>query len=210
MEKETSCINSRAILDYIKEHNNGDCSDLLKDLDPEIDALPDPESFLRDPHNWISCTVVSKLYKRARLILDDQLAPYKIGQYAVEKIDLGVRSLIIKNLWSHNRVLKNAQRINAKWNRNKEVELVQIKRNDAIVRLHWNHRMDVSKDICLNNQGVFTYVPTTWGADPLTLKEEKCYFEGAPYCEHHFHWTIKYRFQGIFSRFFTTNSVLME
>ncbi|MES0445648.1 MAG: ATP-binding protein [Desulfobacterales bacterium] len=210
MEKETSCINSRAILDYIKEHNNGDCSDLLKDLDPEIDALPDPESFLRDPHNWISCTVVSKLYKRARLILNDQLVPYKIGQYAVEKTDLGVWSLIIKIFGSHIRVLKNIQRINAKWNRNKEVELVQIKRNDAIVRLHWNPRMDVSKDICLNNQGFCTFSPTSWGADPITLIEEKCYFEGAPYCEYHFNWTIKNRFQGIFSRVFTPKSVLME
>ncbi len=210
MEKETSCINSRAILDYIKEHNNGDCSDLLIDLDPEIDALPDPESILRDPHNWISCTVISKLYERARMILDDQLAPYKIGQYAVEKTDLGVWSLILKVLGSHIRVLKNAQRINARWNRNKKAELVELKKSRATLRLHWNPRMDVSKDICLNNQGVFTYVPTTWGADPLTLKEKKCYFEGAPYCEHHFNWTIKNRFQGIFSRVFTPKSVLME
>jgi len=210
MEKETSCINSKVILDYIKEHNNGDCSDLLKDLDPEIDALPDPESFLRDPHNWISCTVISKLYERARFILDDELAPYKIGQYAVEKTDLGVRSLILKIFGSHIRVLKNAQRINAKWNRNKKVELVELKKSFAIIRLHWNPRMDVSKDICLNNQGVFTFVPTTWGTDPLTLKEEKCYFEGAPYCEYHLKWTIKNRFQGIFSRFFTSKSVLME
>ena len=210
MEKETSCINSRAILDYIKEHNNGDCSDLLKDLDPEIDALPDPESFLRDPHNWISCTVISKLYKRARLILDDQFVPYKIGQYAVEKTDLGVWSLILKVLGSHIRVLKNAQRINARWNRNKKAELVELKKSRATLRLHWNPRMDVSKDICLNNQGVFTYVPTTWGADPLILMEEKCYFEGAPYCEYHLKWTIKNRFQGIFSRVFTPKSVLME
>ena len=117
MEKESSCINSKVILNYIKEHNNGDCSDLLKGLDPEIDVLPDPESFLSDPHNWISCTVISKLYKRARLILDDQLAPYKIGQYAVEKTDLGVWSLIVKIFGSHIRVLKNIQRRNAKWNR---------------------------------------------------------------------------------------------
>ncbi len=210
MEKETSCINSKVILDYIKEHNNGDCSDLLKDLDPEIDALPDPESFLREPNNWISCTVISKLYKRAKSILDDELAPYKIGQYAVEKTDLGVRSLILKIFGSHIRVLKNVQRINAKWNRNKELELVNIRRNDAVIRLHWDPNMDVSKDICLNNQGFCTFVPTTWGADPLTLKEEKCYFEGAPYCEYHLKWTIKDRFRGIFSRFFTSKSVLME
>jgi len=210
MEKESSCINSKVILDYIKEQNNGDCSYLLKGLDPEIDVLPDPESFLSDPHNWISCTVISKLYKRARLILDDQLAPYKIGQYAVKKTDLGVWSLILKIFGSHIRVLKNAQRINVRWNRSKEVELVQIKRNDAIIRLHWNPQMDVSKDICLNNQGFYTFIPTAWGADPLILKEKKCYFEGAPYCEYNLKWTIKNRFQGFFSRVFTPKSVLLE
>ena len=51
MDKETSCINSRAILDYIKGYNNGGCSALLENLDPEIDSLPDPESFLRDPND---------------------------------------------------------------------------------------------------------------------------------------------------------------
>ena len=62
MEKETSCINSRAILDYVKKYNDGDCSVLLENLDPEIDALRYPEKFLRDPNSWISCSVISKLY----------------------------------------------------------------------------------------------------------------------------------------------------
>jgi len=210
MEQETSCINSRVILDYIKEHNNGDLSDLLKNLDPRIDLLPDPEGFLEDPNNWISCTVVSKLFKRAKLIFNDEGVPYKIAQYAVEKTDLGFKSLIVKVFGSHNRALKNAQRINTKWNKSKEVELVKINRNDAIIRLHWNPRMDVSKDICLYNQGAYTFIPTTWGGKPLSLKEEKCYFEGSPYCEYHLKWIIKNRFQEIFSRFFAPKSVLMK
>ncbi len=210
MEQETSCINSRVILDYIKEHNNGDLSDLLKNLDPRIDLLPDPEGFLEDPNNWISCTVVSKLFNRAKLIFNDEWVPYKIAQYAVEKTDLGFKSLIVKVFGSHNRALKNAQRINTKWNKSKEVELVKINRNDAIIRLHWNPRMDVSKDICLYNQGAYTFIPTTWGGKPLSLKEEKCYFEGSPYCEYHLKWITKNRFQEIFSRFFTPKSVLMK
>ncbi|MDH3344831.1 MAG: ATP-binding protein, partial [Desulfobacteraceae bacterium] len=210
MEQETSCINSRVILDYIKEHNNGDLSDLLKNLDPRIDLLPDPEGFLEDPNNWISCTVVSKLFKRAKLIFNDEGVPYKIAQYAVEKTDLGFKSLIVKVFGSHNRALKNAQRINTKWNKSKEVELVKINRNDAIIRLHWNPRMDVSKDICLYNQGAYTFIPTTWGGKPLSLKEEKCYFEGSPYCEYHLKWITKNRFQEIFSRFFAPKSILMK
>ena len=79
MEKEVNCLNSKAILGYVKEHNNGDYSSLLKNLDPEIDALKDPERFLIDPNNWISCTVASKLYERARMILKDELTAYKIA-----------------------------------------------------------------------------------------------------------------------------------
>ena len=210
MKRETSCINSRVILDYIKEHYQGDCSVFVKNLDPEIDLLPDPEAFLRDPNNWISCAVVSKLFERTKSIFNDERAPYKIAQYAVEKTDLGFKSLIVKVFGSHNKALRNAQRINTKWNKSKDVELTSIKRNHAIIRLHWNPKMDVTKDICLYNQAAYTFIPTTWGGEPLRLKEKKCFFEGAPYCEYYLQWTKKNRFKEIFSRFFTPKSVLMK
>jgi len=211
MEKETSCINSRAILDYIKEYNYGDCSGLLENLDPEIDNLPDPEAFLRDPNNWISCTIVSKLYERARLILHDKMAGFKIAKHAVEKTSLGyAQGIIVKALWSYKKALKNLQKLNDKWNRSKKVEVVEIKRNQAIVRLHWDTQMNVSKDICLYNQGAYTFIPLIWGGKPLTLKEECCYFEGAPYCEYHLKWPARNRLHEIFSRFFTSKTVLME
>ena len=210
MKKETNCINSKVVLAYVKEHNDGDYAELLENLDPEIDALQDPERFLTDPHNWISCTVASKLYERARRILNDEMAAYKIGQYAVEKADLGIRALIVKVFGSHHIVLKNIQRINAKWNRNKKVELVVLKKNSAILRLHWNLGMDSSKDLCLYNQGVYTFISTTWGAEPLNFNEKKCYFEGAPYCEYHIKWNTNNRLQEFVSRFFKPKSVLME
>jgi signal transduction histidine kinase len=211
MKKETSCINSRAILDYVKEYNNGDCYALINDIDPEIDALSNPESFLRDPNNWISCTVASKLYERARLIFNDEMAAYKIARYAAENLSLGyAQSIIVKAFWSIKKALKHAQKLNDKWNRNKKVELVEIKRNEAVVRLHWNPKMNVSRDICLYNQGAYTFIPLIWGGKPINLKEECCYFEGAPYCEYHLKWSARNRFNEILSRFFTSKSVLME
>jgi signal transduction histidine kinase len=211
MEKEVSCINSRYIIDYIKEHNYGDCSFLLDELDPEIDTLPDPENFLRDPNNWISCTVVSRLLERARKILNDETVAYKISRHAVEKTSLGyVQGIIVKAFWSSKMALKHAQKINDKWNRNKKVEIVEARGNHGIVRLHWNPAMDVSKDLCLLNKGAYTSLPLVWGGKPLTLKEECCYFEGAPYCEYHLKWPARNRLHEIFSRFFTSKSVLME
>jgi len=211
MEKETSCINTKAIFEYVKAHNEGDCSGLLGNLDPEIDALEDPEVFFMDPNNWISCALISKLYERAKYILRDEMAPYKMAQHAIENASLGyIQKIFVKAFWSHKMALKNAQKINDKFNRSKDVEIVEVKRNNGIVRLHWVPEMKVSKDICLFNQGTYTFLPLIWGGKPLSLNEACCYFEGAPYCEYHLKWPFKNRFHEIASRFFTSKSVLME
>jgi len=211
MEKEVNCLNSKVILGYVKEHNNGDYYSLLKNLDPEIDALSDPERFLTDPNNWISCTVASKLYERARMIFKDELTAFKIAKYAVEKTKLGyAQRIIAKGFWSYKTGLKHVQKLNDKWNRNKRVELVEIKRNGAILKLHWNSQMDVSKDLCLMNQGTYTFLPLIWGGRPLDLKEKCCYFNDAPYCEYHLKWPLRNRLYEILSRFYTSKSLLID
>jgi signal transduction histidine kinase len=211
MEKETSCINSRAIIEYVKEHNNGDASPILKSLDPEIDILPDPQAFLTDPNNWISCSVISKLYERARILFHDDMTAYKIAKHAVEKTSLGyAQRILVRALWSYKTLLKHAQKINDKWNRSKRVELVEIKRNEAIVRLHWHPEMTVTKDICFYNQGAYIFMPLVWGGKPLILDETCCYFEGAGYCEYHLKWSSRNRFHEVLSRFVTPRSVLRE
>lgn len=211
MNKEVSCVNTRVILDYIKEHYNGDYSGVIKNLDSEIDALPDPEGFLTDPNNWISCTVATKIYERTRLLLGDHLAAYKIAKYAVEKAKFGyAQRIIVMAFGSPAKALKHAQKINDKWNRNKQVEIVELKKSNAVLRLHWNHKMNVSKDLCLMNQGIYVYIPIIWGGKPLSLEEKCCYFEGAPYCEYHLKWAPKNWLCETFSRIFRAKSVLME
>ena len=211
MEKETSCINTKPIFEYVRAQNNGDCSGLLGRLDPEIDALARPEEFFKDPNNWISCAVVAKLLRRAKVILNDEQAPYKIARFAVENVSLGyIQKIFVKAFWSTKTALRHIQRINDKFNRSKRVELVKIGRNEAKVRLHWDPAMDVTKDFCLYNQATYTFMPLTWGSSPLRLREACCTFEGAPYCEYHISWPARNRFYEIFSRFYTSKSVLME
>jgi signal transduction histidine kinase len=211
MEKEVSCVNSTAILNFLKENYEGDYSLLLRDLDPEIDASPNPENFLRDPNNWISSKVASELYKRASVAFNDPMLAFRIAKFAIEKRSYGyAQRIIVKAFGSYERALKNLQRINDKWNRNKTVELVEIKRNEALVRLHWNKTMGVSKHLCLMNQGAYTFLPLIWGGKPLELEERCCQFEGAEYCEFHLRWPAQKRFREVLSRFFTLKSVLME
>ncbi len=212
MERETSCINSRSIINYIKAHNNGDCSVLLENLDPEIDALLDPESFLRDPNNWTSSAITIKLLKKARIILNDDMVAYKIARYAIENSSLGyIQKVFVKAFWSSKKGFKHAQEINDKFNRTKKVEIVELRRNKAVVRLHWDSSMKLSKDLCLFNQGIYTFLPTIWSGRPYTLKEECCYFDdGVPYCEYHIKWKLQNRINEYCSRFFTSRTMLKD
>ena len=211
MEKEVSCINTRAIFEYVKAHNHGDCSGLLGDLDPEIDGLPDPEGFFSDPNNWISCAVAAELHRRAKVILDDRQAPFKVARFAIENASLGyIQKIFVKAFWSTKTALRHIQKINDKFNRSKKVELVRVGRNEAVVRLHWDRTMGVSKDLCLYNQGNYAFLPLTWGSAPLKVDEVSCAFEGGDYCEYHLKWPARNRFYEVFSRFYTSRSVLME
>lgn len=211
MEKETSCINAKAILDYVKVHKGDDVSGMIRGLDPELDMLTDPVGFLVDHNNWISCEVMGKLYERARTILNDDMVAYKAAKLAVENITLGyAQSIIVKAFWSSRRAVKHAQKINDKFNRNKKVEVVEVRRNSAVIRLHWHPQLKTTKDMCLNNQGVYTFLPLVWGGKPLALYEKCCFFEGADFCEYHLRWPLRNRFYEILSRLFTSKSVLME
>jgi len=210
MEKELNCVNTRVIIEYVKKYNDGSCSELLGDLHPEIDYLTDPEGFLSDPNNWVSCTVNRKLLERARLVLRDEMAAYNIGKYAVEKNRLGYAQRIIARALGVIQALKHVQKINDKWNLSKRVELVDIKKTEATVRLHWDSKMDLTKDFCLINKGAYTFIPLTWGGTPVTLTEPCCFFEGAPYCEYHVKWPVRNLLREIFFVFFRSKSVLME
>jgi signal transduction histidine kinase len=53
-------------------------------------------------------------------------------------------------------------------------------------------------------------MPRIWGGRPLDLEERCCYFEGAPYCEYRLQWTARNKFHELYSRFFTSKSVLSE
>ena len=185
MEKEINCIISRAILDYVEAHREGAVDDLIRDLHPELDALPDPEAYLRDPNNWTSSRLIAELFARTRHLLDDEYVAFKIARRAFENNKLGYgQRILFKALWSPANVLKNLQRLNDKWNRNKRVEVVERTRNNAVVRIHWNPDMGCSRDNCLYNRGVYTFLPVIWDGKPLQLTERCCFFRGAPYCQY--------------------------
>ncbi len=196
MEKHNSCINSKAIIQYIEDKAPDSLPDLFRDLGPEIDAIEDKREFLTNLNNWISSDLLITLFDRAKSILDDPDAAFKIGYNSILKRHLGyIQKIIIYAFGNPNRVMARIQKVNDHFNRTKSIELLESSPTSSVVRLHWQKGITLSRDFCDFNRGIYQAVPEIWGLPAASLTETSCFFDGDPYCEYHISWERQNRFK---------------
>ncbi|PXF57718.1 MAG: hypothetical protein C4B58_09005 [Deltaproteobacteria bacterium] len=211
MDKHTSCINSLAIIEYVEEREPGKSAQLFEDLGPEMAGISDPKAFLSDPNNWISSSLMILIWEKARKILGDDEAAYKIGVNSVLKQHLGyIQRIILYAFGNPARIMKQIQRVNDHFNKTKKVQLLSSSRNGSVVRLVWAKNIPLSRDFCSFNKGVYEAIPTIWGLPPARLEEIKCFFSGDEYCEYHLQWETQNRVKTIYHRIFTPWKILQD
>ena len=211
MEKHTSCNNSLAIIQYVEEKEPGKLAELFKDLGPEMEGISDPKAFLSDPNNWISSSLIILLHERARKILGDEDAAYKIGFNSVLKQSLGyIQKIIIYAFGNPAKAIRYTQKLNDHFNRTKRIELVSSSRNNAVIRLIWSKDIPLSRDFCSYNKGVYRAIPLIWSLPPGRLEETKCFFNGDDYCEYHCQWETRNRFKYFYNRIFTPWKIFQD
>jgi PAS domain S-box-containing protein len=193
MEKHHSCLNTRAIIEYFQENLPDEVYRLFTGLGPEIENLTNPQEFLMEINNWVSSDVVTKMFENAKAITQDAEVAFKMGFESAARKKLGyVQRIIMFAYKNPRRTLRKVQSINDKFNKNKRIELVEIKGDAAVIRLHWFKEIPGTIDYCLFNKGIYSGIPTIWDLPPATLHETKCFFQGDDYCEYHFKWLKKY------------------
>ena len=189
MERHNSCINTKAVIDYVEERDPSLLEPLLEDLNRELDGVTNAKEFLTDPNNWVSSHVLILLYERVKEILGKEDVVFDIGFDSVAQRRLGyIQRILFFAFRSHARTLRRLQSLNDKFNRNKEVQLAELSRDGAVVRLNWFKDIPMTRDFCLMNRGVYTAVPVVWNEPPCQLEEQKCFFQGDDYCEYHIRW----------------------
>ncbi len=192
MERHNSCINTKAVIDYVEERDPSLVEPLLKGLSQQLDGVTNSKEFLCDPNNWVSSDILILLYERTKELLGKEDVVFHIGFESVAKKRLGyIQRVLFFAFRSHARTLRRIQSLNDKFNRSKEVELAELNRDGAVVRLKWFRDIPMTRDFCLMNRGVYTAVPVVWNEPPLHLEERKCYFQGDDYCEYHLSWKRK-------------------
>ncbi|MDD5450742.1 MAG: response regulator [Desulfovibrionales bacterium] len=188
MEKHHSCINTLSVIEYFQEHAPGLVDELLQQLGPEVDDLPDVKGFLMDPNNWVSGYVLINMYRNAKRLLGDDVI-FKIGYDSVIKKRLGyIQRILLCALRGPEQAIKRIQTLNDKFNRNKAIHTVDLNNKGAILQLHWFRNVPLSEDFCSVNKGIYTAVPVFWGLPPAHLEETRCFFKGNECCEYHLTW----------------------
>jgi two-component system, cell cycle sensor histidine kinase and response regulator CckA len=192
MEKHHSCLNSRAIIEYFEEQCPEAVPDLLSGLGPGIAALPDPREFLMEINNWVSSEVIITMFDNARRLTGNENIAFELGFQSAARKKLGyVQRIILFAYKNPRRSLKRVQAINDKFNKNKKIEIVETRRNRAVIRLHWLPHIPGTIDFCRFNQGIYSGIPTVWNLPPAQVVETQCFFKGDDYCEYHLKWEKK-------------------
>ncbi len=196
MERHNSCINTKAVIDYVEERSPALIGPLLEDLGPELEGVADVKEFLTDSNNWISTDLLIRLYDRVKELFSKEDVVFDIGFESVGKRRLGyIQRILLSAFRSYARApnkyaltIKHLQSLNDKFNRTKRVHIDDLRKDGAVVRLEWFKDIPMTRDFCLMNRGVYTAVPAAWNEPPCQLEEHKCYFNGDEYCEYHISW----------------------
>lgn len=202
MDRQNSCANTKAIIEYITRHH-GSSELLLVGLEELLKGINEPMEFLCDPHNWVSSDVCRIMYANARKISGNEKVAYLIGFESVTHQSLGyIQHILLKALGGPKAAVSRARNLNEKFNRNKQVEIIRLATDEAVVRLSWDRDLELNRDFCLMNQGIYSALATLWGVPPARVQETRCQFDGDDYCEFHLSWqnpSLAFRLRHLFS-----------
>ncbi|CAB1079132.1 Adenylate cyclase (EC [Olavius algarvensis Delta 1 endosymbiont] len=205
MTKDASCINILTCEHYLKGLLSGVSYREFFDgitgnkrflvTDEETGRLiPVDSGYLLSADHWVSNELLSRVYRNTVAMINDPAAIYKAGR-KIFKTAVGSQVFLMR-MAGVQTIIERLPRENAKFNRNRSVEVVENKNGLAVVRIFWNDAPGINKHFCEMNKGVYEGLGKLTG-NPATVKETLCQFEAGDFCEYH----IKWRAKPIFSRY---------
>ena len=81
-----------------------------------------------------------------------------------------------------------AAKINARFNRTKDVQAVDMTDTSLTFELNYRSGYDVTKDVCNWNLGIYSGIGSLTGVADMTARETACVLDGAPHCRFHLTW----------------------
>ncbi|WDP90068.1 MAG: response regulator [Desulfobacter sp.] len=209
MDKDICCLNFKGLFGYIEKrfgtegvdamlrHAMGDRTWLIPNKNNPASLEPVTLTHLTDEAYWVSNALSLALLGAIKKVVPGPHPEQRAGEAAVLE-NLSKRDLFFARVFGPMAVAKRAARINAKFNRTKDVAIVRVARDSAVVQLHYKPGVRVTREVCHWNLGVYMGVAKLSGARLLQARETKCVHEGHGCCEFEFNWQVP----GFLSRFY--------
>jgi putative nucleotidyltransferase with HDIG domain len=192
VENNVSCLNSRAVIEYIRRKHPDRLADLFSGLPSPWAEIPDLTLYLSDENNWIPSEVIVRLFERARQITGNPEAAFDIGFESILKREFSYWQKTFFKILSPRLIIRRINQLNTKLNSTKIVELIYDAPGKVVFRWHWREGVTPSADLCSYNKGIYSAIPTLLGRAPGKVEEDFCTFKGAPHCEVTLTWSTSF------------------
>jgi len=218
MKKDVCCINISTQINYMRsvlsevpyeqlfEGIVGNDEFLITE-EKSGNIVPVTRDYLLNSNNWVSNELILRVYENTVSILDDPDAIYKAGK-DIFRTGVSLRFVLIR-LVGVQTIINRLPNENAKFNRNKTIEIVENRNGYSIVRLHWKKDAALNKHSCEMDRGVYEGLGILT-RNPASVEQKICQFEGGDYCEFHIKWKAKpfySRFIDLFRYWFSRDIV---
>lgn len=213
MDRDISCVNFAALIDYVSTRLGKDAIDsllaglvdgsgfLIEDKYEPGKVVPVTLSHLLDPDYWVSNEFSLRFFHNASEILPETRPLYRAGiETVLRRASLRRFSALARILPPH-LFLARVPGENRKYNRTKTVRVIDRGRGRAVFELRYRPDVRTTKDICEWNLGIYTGYGLVTGARDISVTETSCVTEGAPVCTFEAVWTrtpLAKRIQGFF------------
>jgi PAS domain S-box-containing protein len=199
MDKDINCSNFRGLLCYLGKHYGDegvwqtldglvdDNSYLVADKENPSNLIRVHEHHLNDSAYWVSNEFSLALFANAKKVVGGSNALVEAGEHAVIE-QFSKTILFLSRIFSTKFVCKQPAKVNARFNRTKQVKLCALTNNSAVFELHYYPGFQVTKDICNWNMGIYTGIAKMTGALDVKCEEIECVVAGDEHCSIRMTW----------------------
>ncbi len=199
MSPDICCLNWRGLFAYLRKHHGeeavarlveglvGNPAYLLPDRADTNRLAPVSLGNLEDESCWISNELSLQLLSNVNQVVPVPDPLRVAGEGAVLE-RLSRRELFISRILGPEALARQAQRLNARFNRTKEVELSRLTNREAVFSLRYFPGFRVTKDVCRWNLGIYVGLLRASGCSLIHASETKCVLEGDDCCEFSLSW----------------------
>jgi len=202
MNKDINCYNFIGLMGCLQKHygDEGTRQVISGLVDNEKYHVADKENpsklitiqehHLKDSAYWVSNEFSLALFANAKKVFGGSNSLIKAGEeVAIEHFSKS--TIFVSRMCSTKFVCKQAAKINARFNKTKEVKVVKLTNNSATFELHYRPDLRMKKDICDWNLGVYKGIAKITGATDVKCEEIKCVVDGDEHCVFHMTWRKK-------------------